>query len=186
MCNDVCNVDGCERPRLYRNGMCRTHYIRFKKYGDTSVVKQPQIALIDFVDVAGCFICTSHKLSKVGYPEIWRNKKKYIMSRFIYEQCFGPIAEGLVVRHKCDNRGCINPEHLELGTQADNMQDMVIRGRNAMGEKCGASKLTEENIKEIRLLLSKGMKVREVSAKFNVTDHAIRDIRRRKTWKHID
>ncbi|WP_416053644.1 HNH endonuclease signature motif containing protein, partial [Escherichia coli] len=54
------------------------------------------------------------------------------MIRLIWELRNGPIDEGLVVRHKCDNRKCCNPEHLELGTRADNMNDRFIRGGYSM------------------------------------------------------
>jgi hypothetical protein len=85
------------------------------------------------IDKNGCFLCTSHKarIVKNGYvtQRIYRGGKFYLLHRFIYEQMFGPIAPGLVVRHKCDNSLCINPEHLELGTQKQNMADMIKRGR---------------------------------------------------------
>ena len=54
--------------------------------------------------------------------------------RVAYEKAHGPIARGMVVRHRCDNPPCVNPAHLELGTQADNMRDMAVRGRASSGE----------------------------------------------------
>jgi hypothetical protein len=59
---------------------------------------------------------------------------------------------GFVVRHKCDNPECVRPEHLELGTHADNVQDTVARGRHCVGEKHGMSKLTAEQAAQIRSL----------------------------------
>lgn len=85
----------------------------------------------------GCWECTSHPLNTSGYPRIGKNGKQYCVHRFLYEELFGPVPEGHVVRHKCDNRRCINPEHLELGTYKENSQDMVerkrVRGRYTTG-----------------------------------------------------
>ena len=84
---------------------------------------------IDFIEKDGCFVCTSHKYSATGYPVIRSCGKLSTVARYIYEECFGFIPQGLLLRHKCDNRQCINPEHLELGTHYDNMHDMISRGR---------------------------------------------------------
>ncbi len=66
-----------------------------------------------------------------GYGQFQLEGKPRSAHRLSYELAYGPIPKGLVVRHKCDNPGCVRPEHLELGTQADNVQDSVRRSRNA-------------------------------------------------------
>ena len=60
--------------------------------------------------------------------------------------------EGVIIRHKCDNMACVNPDHLEPGSHADNMRDMVERGRSAMGVRNSKAKLTPEQVAEIRRL----------------------------------
>jgi len=149
---------------------------------------RPKPKRIDFyVNERGCFVCTSHAKDKDGYPKIQIDKRPYRMSRFIYEQCFGEIPKGLVVRHKCDNPSCINPEHLELGTVADNNMDKVNRGRQPrlFGEKNGVAKLTKQKVKEIKRLLEKGETVKGIARKFAVTPKAIRNIRDGKSWPHV-
>lgn len=85
------------------------------------------------VTTEGCFICTSHKACRADRGRksvvMKRKGKTLLMHRWIYEEMFGTIGAGLVVRHKCDNGECINPEHMELGTQKENVQDMIERGR---------------------------------------------------------
>ena len=107
------------------------------------------------------------------------------MSRFIYSEMFGEIPEGLVVRHKCDNPLCINPEHLELGTHQDNANDRVKRDRQAKGSRNGNAILNEEQVKEIKLLILNGKKNKELSEKYEVHPNIISDIRHERKWKHV-
>jgi len=86
-----------------------------------------------------------------------------------------PIPPGMVVRHRCDNSRCVNPTHLELGTQLQNVQDRDRRGRNraAKGSKHGNSKLNEHMVREIRLRYASGHKTRQLSEEYGVTKFAI-------------
>jgi hypothetical protein len=82
-----------------------------------------------------------------------RKGKTMAVHRIIYEQCVGPIPEGMLVCHHCDNPPCCNPDHLFLGTHKDNMRDMTKKGRNflTIGEKSGKNcKLSTEQVKSIR------------------------------------
>lgn len=82
-----------------------------------------------FYVTPGCWEWTATKSAK-GYGQIRWKYEPMIASRVAYALYVGPIPDGLLVRHKCDNPGCVNPEHLELGTSADNSADMVKRGRH--------------------------------------------------------
>src|SRR5690606_6189427 len=111
----------------------------------------------------GCFEVISHVSNKQNrYPSFVRNGIRRQLSRYIYEECFGAIPEGHVVMHKCDNTKCINPEHLNVGTQSDNVRDMFNKGRYKRrkpwpkGEKSGRAKLTEEQVREIKKRLKNG------------------------------
>lgn len=93
----------------------------------------------------------------------------------------------LSVCHSCDNPSCFNPEHLWIGTQQENMQDMVIKQRASKlkGSECGNSKLTEEYVQEILVLLAQGLTLKEIGARFNISYTVISDIKLNKIWKHV-
>lgn len=121
-----------------------------------------------------------------------RNEIKSVRAhRLSYEHFVGPIPEGegwhgVVVMHKCDNRACVNPDHLTLGTQTANIHDMVVkgRGRNSCGEDNGLSKLTEAEVLAIRSqqgLLSS----RKVAAQYGITHRTVLLIWKRRVWKHL-
>lgn len=80
---------------------------------------------------------------KNGYGRIWYNDQNATAHTVAYSVFVGPIPEGLHVRHTCDNPSCINPDHLELGTHADNMRDKSIRKR-IHGEKNPNAKFSDE------------------------------------------
>lgn len=139
------------------------------------------------IDDSGCFICTSHASNgnKYNHIRFKMNNKNVLAHRFVYQECFGEIPDGLVVRHKCDKPKCINPEHLELGTDGDNVRDMVSRGRQARGEKNGNSILKESDIREIRFLLSKGYSCVEIGKMYKTAAPNISNIKNRKRWRHV-
>jgi hypothetical protein len=97
-----------------------------------------------------------------------------------------PPAADLLVRHKCDVPLCVNPLHLEIGTVADNMRDMVERGRrperDMRGEKNGAAKLTAANVEHIRELIAMGQTNIAIAKRFGVTHSMISRIRRQRSW----
>lgn len=106
------------------------------------------------------------------------------MHRFIYKECFGEIPQGKVVRHLCNNPSCINPEHLKIGTHYDNVQDRVRSNRSAIGINNGRSKLTEEDVIEIKG--NSKTSLADLAIIYNVTGKVISNIKNNKNWKHID
>jgi hypothetical protein len=131
------------------------------------------------VNERGCHICTSHARSQSGYPVMRVDGKLRRLSRL----AFGEIPDDLIVRHTCDNPACVNPAHLVLGTQADNMRDAAERGRMASGERHYRSRLTQAQVLEIRALA--GHPRCKVATRFAVSPGTIRAIQDGRTWKHL-
>jgi hypothetical protein len=93
---------------------------------------------------------------KDGYGRIAIKRKNYLVHRISYEAFNGSIDPNLLVRHRCDNPPCMNPDHLVQGTDQDNADDMVSRGRVATGDRHGKTKLTDVQVAEMRELYRDG------------------------------
>jgi hypothetical protein len=87
------------------------------------------------------------------------------------------------LRHSCDNPSCVNPAHLSLGTHAQNMADMVARGRSYRGERRSA--LTEDMVREIRRLALEGVSMREIGRRFGIGAPHVCRIKQGKKWAHL-
>lgn len=125
-----------------------------------------------------------------GYGQIDVKNRSMGAHRVSYELHKGDIPEGLFVCHTCDNRSCVNPAHLWVGTHQDNVDDMVSKGRQARGghgpagEDHGCARLTEDDIHAIRKLAGTDTH-KNIGAPFGITkEHAGRIIRRQ-AWSHI-
>jgi len=137
----------------------------------------------------GCWICTSHS-SKGRYLTYYVNGKSMMMHRYMYEKYKGKIPDGILACHTCDNTSCINPDHLFLGTQADNMADMVKKGRqstgriNNRGQGNGSHKLTEKQVCSIKYDYPCSTRT-EIAKIFNISISMVSHIMLNKNWKHI-
>lgn len=117
-----------------------------------------------------------------GYGQIHHNGKTAYAHRVSYEIAKGPIPEGMFILHSCDNRKCVNPYHLSLGSFNDNMADMVDKQRQAHGEKNGHAKLTVEQVREIRSAIGTQ---KEIAACFNVARSLVSMIRSGRIWRQV-
>lgn len=108
--------------------------------------------------------------------------------RHAYEEVYGPIPEGIIVRHECNVRACIEPTHLILGTHKQNAQDRVAAGRQGdnRGTKNGNVILSTKQVRQIRKEYARGdISQRALAKKNNVSLGCIFPIVTRKTWKHL-
>lgn len=138
--------------------------------------------------------CWVWKASVVkGYGQIRRkvgDKHTVALAhRVAYEMCHGEIPAGLQVLHRCDNPLCVRPSHLFLGTNKENNDDKMRKGRHGHGtqhgEQASGAKLTEDSIRQIRSMRAQGMLLREIGEKFGVHYMTIGQIVSGKTWKHV-
>ena len=131
----------------------------------------------------GCWEWTGGKNDK-NYGYLWVDGRNISAHRFRWMTFYGEIPKGKQVLHHCDNPECTNPDHLFLGTQKDNMMDMVAKGRHghARGEKHYAAKLTEQDVFNIRKEILSGIRKGSIAQKYRVTTTTIRSIQTGKIW----
>jgi hypothetical protein len=149
-------------------------YIEYRQVTDDDLLRAT-IMNKSVVTEHGCWEWQGAK--SYGYGMMMRGRKRLRVHRLSYELWCGAIPDDHVMRHKCDNPRCVNPNHLEPGTQAQNIQDIVVRGRH------GRRKLTEDEVAEIR---SSTESNRALATRFGVGIIAIRRSRIGETWKHLN
>jgi hypothetical protein len=131
--------------------------------------------------------CWEWKFSRIGkgYGQFKNTECGNYAHRFSYLLHNGPITDGLYVMHTCDNRLCVNPNHLKLGTCADNLQDMKNKDRHLRGERNAKSKLTESQVIEIHELHEQGMSTHKLAKRFNIGQMTAWRIVNGHRWEHI-
>ena len=204
----MCKVENCVRPKVAQ-GYCGMHYQRLQKWGDPNFVKQklgrteaekfwPNVRV-----TPGCWIWTAPLVG--GYGRIFLNGKAKKAHRTSYELNVATIPDGLLVLHRCDNRKCVNPDHLFLGTHLDNCLDKMKKGRGnvqsrsgehhwmlrnperiARGERVWIAKMTKEKVIELRREYATGsITQRALAVKHGIGYKNLNLILNRKTWTHI-
>ena len=138
---------------------------------DASIVRRLLQKATKDVD---CMIC-HYAPSKVGYPKV---SKDTYAHRIVCSVVHGPIEDGKYVMHSCDNRRCINPEHLSAGWPFENVHDMLSKGRAGKVGGCKPRLFTEKDRKDMLNLVEEGWSQREIAAKFETNQTVI--------WRYVN
>ena len=200
-----CAVDGCNNTtRTASASVCQMHYSRHRRHGSYArkhegkvayrrVVKTPAMlntrplgepskvdasrfwSHVNKLSAEECWPWEGSYKGAYGTIHTFAGARSVGAHRASYRLVNGPIPDGFLVRHKCDNPGCVNPDHLEVGTGKDNVADMLSRGRaNPLrGEAHQNTKLTDADVAEVRRLLSAGVMRKDVAEMFGVSTYAI-------------
>jgi hypothetical protein len=141
---------------------------------------------VDAIEDGKCWewsgITNSNGYGRFSFKDVHR-----LAHRVSFEIFFGPIPQGMNVCHRCDNRLCVNPEHLWLGTQSENLRDAVSKGRlsqpDTAAEKNGNRRLDWEKVQAIRDMHRSGVKKYHIAGLFGVSPSTIANITNFETWK---
>jgi hypothetical protein len=181
-----CSYDGCDKP-LRALGLCNQHW----KQQASGQQLRPLFRSMTFEErfrsrlktmPSGCIEWTGARSG--GYGMVKFLGRSVLAHRVAFGLAGGLLNDAVLVLHSCDNPPCCNPAHLRSGTSEDNASDRESRKRRRIirGSVHGMSKLTEDNVNEIRLSSEKST---VVAAKFRVSPSTICLIKKRKIWAHI-
>jgi hypothetical protein len=161
------------QPAMY----CKGHHFR-KVHRNIESIQQK----CAMEPMSGCWIWTGDSTTRgygmMSHSDGVKGHKEYV-HRVTYALTFGEIADGLQALHRCDNPSCCNPHHLFLGTQQDNMDDMLIKGRRPRGAQSTSSKLTAEQVAYIRSSKKTGS---DLCQELRISTGQISRIRNNKAW----
>jgi len=189
----VCSLDGCERKHMAKD-LCNIHYQKRYRTGNPLTIHLLEDPIkrfnkkIKINEKTGCHEWIGSKLPK-GYGTFRLNTETAIRAhRFSYEYYKHKIPENMHCLHNCDNPSCVNPDHLFLGTNNDNVKDKMRKGRSyrPIGEKHPFAKIKDADVYKIKELIASGYSYRETSILMNTTIHIVAQIGMNKTWTHLN
>ena len=140
-------------------------------------------AKVDRGNPDDCWEWNAHRV-RGGYGRIWAAGRHWMAHRLSWSIHNGPIPDGLMIRHTCDNPPCVNPGHLLVGTRADNGRDVRLRGRKR-GMAHNLAILTDKDVLFIRRAFRLGIRPSRIARRLNVSESVVYSVRSRKTWTHI-
>lgn len=132
----------------------------------------------------GRHLCTSIRPACTGYYKTDYKGRSTHLHRRLWQEAYGDLERNQIVMHKCDNKSCINLDHLEVGTTKQNVKDAIDRGLCwwVNGEDCHSSKLSEDDVRFIRSSTENSYALSKI---LPVSYSAVKAVRKRRTWKHL-
>jgi hypothetical protein len=164
------------RGRGIRNNKFFREYLKFRI--DGNYVVDPKTGCWNWVRAikkrGGYGLCTVRQIGEE------------LAHRIAYIAYIGDIPRSMCVCHTCDNRRCVNPDHLFLGSNAENSRDRNEKGRHSYGDRSPRAKLSEEQVLEIhRLYKTGGNTAKKLAARYGVSDSTVRHISYGTRWAHV-
>jgi hypothetical protein len=182
-----CTVHGCEKPHIAK-GYCNLHYLRVKVSGTTELAPKVKATAAEVLQAGskrnenGCLEWV--KTRRGGYGRTWFGGKILSTHVLSWQITNGEIPAGKQINHKCHNRACIDPDHLYVGDQSQNMADMRLAGRErrAHGNEIATAKLTKEGAISIRASEKSSA---ALAREYCVSESLIRAVKQRKVWAWV-
>jgi len=187
----VCSIPDCGKP-YFSTSLCKKHYLRawylahrppLKRHEASKGVQFVRAALSS--DTEDCIIWPYAKVTN-GYGFTRIDGRNVTTHRYVCEQRHGPSQ--LYALHRCGVPACINPNHIRWGTAKENTQDSKEHGTLAVGERSGAARLKEAQVREIKRRLTQPLARGDLAAlarKYDVNKATILDIKQSRTWRHV-
>lgn len=183
-----CSVNGCKKPTRTR-GWCQAHYLRFLRYGSPEAggilygVHAAFIAQAALYSGPSCLLWPYGRFANGYGATTWNGRSRTVPS-VVCNLAHGPRPSPKhQVAHNCGVRICCAPLHLRWATAQENQADRAIHGTHNRGERQGRSKLTAQQVQEIRAQPHRLQ--RDLAAEFGVTDRTIGEIQRREIWNWL-
>ena len=183
----------CDCGRIFHTRKVNVLRGRTKSCCDYVSIEEEQKRLIDKIEIDenGCWIWKGGTYKRDdGLPSYGRFESKlfpdeYLAHRLSFLLFKQSISKDMFICHMCDIENCVNPDHLFLGTHEINTLDMVLKNRQAKGEKNGSSKYDEETVLQARQLYKDGMSPKFISLNLDIPQSTIKKFIYRYSWKHI-
>lgn len=184
----ICSIPDCGKP-ISAKGWCKGHYLRWYRHGDPraggTFIGYPEQFLKE--------VAFKHEADECLFWPFGHNSYGYavfqckIVSRLVCEETHGPPPPKADAAHSCGKgaQGCIAKAHLSWKSRAANLEDKKEHGTHIFGEQSNLAKLSEADVREIRELAAHGNQ-RNIAEMFGINQSTVSDIKRRKSWAHLD
>lgn len=194
----ICKSEGCGSSKIHARGFCAKHYTRLRKRKfvfnddgsvpglDDNLSLRERLMHYTSKDENGCWIWQG-AINTQGYGHMSYKGRLGLASRWSYEVFVQEIPPKMNVLHKCDVPKCINPNHLFLGSQLDNVRDAIAKGRMVYrkGEGHPNSMINDDIAKNIINKLASGLDATSIAKHLDISRHIVYSIKYGKAWQHI-